>query len=294
MKEFQINKYITLKIENGRTNIYVKRELFRYCTILVLNIPATKISDFDKIQSIDELSDNQNDDLDGSSNDSISIPLDVIFWGHCSNLQAWYEYDYNTRLLHRNLSFPLLKRLTEVGDPLARRVFKEEIAKRFASNHLQTTEYLLNEGYLDYLNQEELEILIINSNSNLKSLEEIQEIIDSGYFNDLNRLELLYYSKGRNISIKKLNIKFIENFSAIFDQGFPITFVLNNRSILYNLFFPLIKKISKEDEDIKTLFLEEIDKRLKNPTLYNYEILNLFKEVFITGYKRQSVLDKFV
>jgi len=125
MKEFRVNKYLTLKLENGRTNLYIKREHFRQCTILLLDIPITKISDFDEIQSIDEISDNQKYDKEISSDNSISLPLDVIFWGHCSNLQAWYEHDYNTRLLHRNLSFPLLKRLTEVGDPLAKRVFKE-------------------------------------------------------------------------------------------------------------------------------------------------------------------------
>lgn len=81
------------------------------------------------------------------------------FWGHCSNLQAWYENKYDTRLLHSNLLFPLLKKLTEAGDSLAKRVFKEEIAKRYTSNNTTVREFLRIEGYLDYLSKEELEAL---------------------------------------------------------------------------------------------------------------------------------------
>ena len=44
-------------------------------------------------------------------------------------MQVWAEHNYYTRLLHRDITFPLLKKLTEGGDPLARKVFKEEIAK---------------------------------------------------------------------------------------------------------------------------------------------------------------------
>jgi len=33
------------------------------------------------------------------------------FWGHCSNLQAWIEFDYHPELLHSSLTIPILKRL---------------------------------------------------------------------------------------------------------------------------------------------------------------------------------------
>lgn len=69
------------------------------------------------------------------------------------------DNNYNTKLLHRNLAFPLLKKLTEVGDPVAKRVFQEEIAKRFASCSLTVIHFLLFENYLDYLSEEELEVM---------------------------------------------------------------------------------------------------------------------------------------
>ena len=53
----------------------------------------------------------------------------------------------------------LLKKLTEVGDPIAKRVFQEEIAKRFASCSLTVIHFLLFENYLDYLSEEELDVM---------------------------------------------------------------------------------------------------------------------------------------
>ena len=52
----------------------------------------------------------------------------------------------------------LLKKLAELGDTLAKKVFKEEIAKRLEENYNPTVEYLTVDGFLKYLNQEELEL----------------------------------------------------------------------------------------------------------------------------------------
>ena len=56
----------------------------------------------------------------------------------------------------RNFAFPLLKKLTEIGDSIAKRVFKKEIAKRYASGHPAVIEFLEIEGYLKMLSSEEL------------------------------------------------------------------------------------------------------------------------------------------
>jgi hypothetical protein len=47
---------------------------------------------------------------------STNIPPEIRFWAHCSNLETWGENNYDTRLIHSNLAFPLLKKLTEAGD----------------------------------------------------------------------------------------------------------------------------------------------------------------------------------
>ena len=54
MKEFTINDYITLKLEDNKTVIYVKGEPFSQCKYLLLEIPHEKIDDLRDIDSIDE------------------------------------------------------------------------------------------------------------------------------------------------------------------------------------------------------------------------------------------------
>jgi len=48
-----------------------------------------------------------------------------------------------------------LKRLTEVGDPLAKKVFKEEIAMRYESAYPSVVLYITREKLLNFLDDEE-------------------------------------------------------------------------------------------------------------------------------------------
>ncbi|TFG23702.1 MAG: leucine-rich repeat domain-containing protein [Promethearchaeota archaeon] len=159
MREFTVNEYLTLKLEKDETIIYVAGEKFEQCKFLLLEIRVTETEFLDKLESIDEAAERLDASLEPRGGRKNIIPPDVEFWGHCSDLQVWYEQDYNTRLLHRNLAFPLLKALADAGDPKAKRNFKEEIGKRFSSNFGSVIEYLLEENYLFYLEQEELEVL---------------------------------------------------------------------------------------------------------------------------------------
>ena len=65
----------------------------------------------------------------------------------------------------------MLKTLTERGDPIAKKRFKEEIAIRFASGHRTVQMYLKKQGYLKYLGAEELEFIL--DEINLTIIEEI-------------------------------------------------------------------------------------------------------------------------
>ena len=164
-KVFEINKYLKLKLEGGRTNIYVKGRRFQQCMYLLLNIPIDRIEDYDEIESIDEAAEKLDRSLEGNRNrPMLRISPEEEFQGHCSNIQVWAENGYDTRILHRNLAFPLLKRLSEVGDPLAKKVFSEEIALRLASKHPTVIQYLTHNGYLRYLNPDELESIFEDIN----------------------------------------------------------------------------------------------------------------------------------
>ena len=156
MREFKVNEYITLRLENGQSIIYLGGERFDQCKFLLLDIPIDEIKSFDEIESIDEAEEKLKPLIDINGIDEIQIPPEIEFWGHCSNLQTWYENDYNTKLLHRNLAFPLLKKLAELGDILAKKVFKEEIAKRLENFYPSVFQFLINERYIDYLEGEDI------------------------------------------------------------------------------------------------------------------------------------------
>ena len=161
LTQFKVNEFITLKLEKGKTVIYVNNEKFLQCKYLLIEIPKEEIKEFDYIASIDDVSEKLNHSLENSINTNKLKP-EIEFWGHCSNLQTWSDNQYDTCLLHSNLAFPLLKKLTDVGDPIAKRVFKDEIAERLMSGYSKVTQYLIQENYLEYFNNEEIELLMGN------------------------------------------------------------------------------------------------------------------------------------
>lgn len=162
MKEFKINDYLTLRLQDYRTFIYIAGKKFRQCKFLLLNIPADEIKLLDEVQSIDEATERLNNSLERDDQTKITIDSKTEFWAHCSNLQVWYEHNYDTRLLHSNLAFPLLHALTKAGDPIAKKVFKEEIAKRISSGNEKIIEFLVNERYIDFLEREQYLMSLLN------------------------------------------------------------------------------------------------------------------------------------
>ena len=162
--EFIINKYLKLRLEYGNTNIYVGGRLFMQCKYLLLDIPVTNIRDYSEIESIDEAAEKLDRSMERGKPRKYHLSPDIEFWGHCSNLQVWYENDYDTRILHRNLAFPLLKALVKAGDHLAKKIFKEEITLRLVSGYPSVVQHLINQAYLQYLNKEELNTLLEDRN----------------------------------------------------------------------------------------------------------------------------------
>jgi len=202
-------------LKKTRTNIYVKCEKFQHCSFLLIDIPIEKTTLIDEITSIDEAEEKLDNSLEEDNENPFEykIPPETEFWGHCSNIQVWYENNYNTRLLHRNLAFPLLKRLTEVGDPIANRVLKEEIAQRFLSYHLPVIQFLFFNNYLDYFSSEELELLFFELKLHNTLLYSFLEpvLMIKGYINhNLNTEEFGHYlkkflseaEKGKFVAIK--------------------------------------------------------------------------------------------
>ncbi|UCC19517.1 MAG: hypothetical protein JSV62_15675 [Promethearchaeota archaeon] len=223
MVKYTINKYLDLRFEKGKTNIYIDNKLFMHCKYILLNIPKDLDENLIDIKSIDEAVEKLDRSFEIPGIRTININPKVQFWAHCSNLQAWHENNYNTCLIHSNLAFPLLRELTKAGDLIAKLVFKEEMAKRFECKNLNVIQFLLYNDYLDDLNKEELDIVLKHLKANLfeiikKQLGElmksivtnyrkIKEIIDLLLFIDLKYNKNLIFSIFNNFN-KNLNIHF--------------------------------------------------------------------------------------
>ncbi len=160
--EFVINEFLKLKLENGKTIIFVDNRKVIQCKYLLLNKPTGESGE-NKVDSEKITIDIQAKSLDHSleieENYYVDIPPETEFWAHSSNLQSWYENNYDTEVLHSNLAFPLLKKLAEAGDKFARKVFKSEIIKRFRSGNLNVMTFLIKEGFLDFLDIEDYDSL---------------------------------------------------------------------------------------------------------------------------------------
>ncbi len=159
MSVFKINELLTLRLENNETNIYVKGKKFLQCKYLLVKKKLDELEDLLTLDSVDDMVNDLDHILEKKPNE---IPPETEFWGHCSNLQVWYESNYDTRMIHSNLAFPLLKKLCDAGDVIAEQVFKEEIVKRLESGNDNVIKFLIEEEYINYLNREDALFFILN------------------------------------------------------------------------------------------------------------------------------------
>jgi hypothetical protein len=206
-REFRINEHLTLKLIKGQTVIHIDEEPFHQCKYLLLNLTSKDFANFENIDSIDEAFEIYNKmDKKHEKNHDIIDPVSE-FIGHCSNLQAWYEYDYDLRILHSSLSIPLLKKLAFLGDKMATIRLKESIATRIATKNYNTIIFYLNEKYLKLFSNEELEVMFdewLDKNINFTLMEKrrlwyplLKELVER----KINRAqkiikdEIIYYLK---------------------------------------------------------------------------------------------------
>jgi len=259
MQEFRVNEYLTLRLEDECTIIYVGKMRFRQCKYLLLNIHIDEMQFLDEIESIDEAAEMLDKSQEGAEPKDVEIPPEAEFWGHCSNLQVWFENDYDTRLLHSNLAFPLLKKLAEMGDPLAREVFKREIIKRYRNGTEATRKFLVIENFLAYLPTDERLNLLLNTDD-FNTLMELSEEIEIDIPSSQTLEALLYCVTIKNKKIVELEL---EKFEL---ENFP-TSILN---------FKWLEVLS-----LRSNFLTEIPRRINK--------LKNLKELWLSFNKLRSL-----
>ncbi len=293
IKEFKINHYLKLKLEGGRTNIYVNNRRFIQCMYLLLNIPVDRIEEYDEIESIDEASVKLDRSMERNHR---KVPPETEFWGHCSNIQAWADNEYDTRILHRNLAFPLLKALVDAGDPIAKRKFKEEIAIRYATGHPTVIRFLTQNGYLYYLTEDEFESMLIDidfpsiDEYARKTLPYLKNIKDPESIKQIKLYTSSFINKFRFKYKYLILLKAIEKVPDLLRQKFvEIIYIRykNNRS------FPLLKFLDKAQINFNNLDLKLISYNksligiildskinLKNKMIENIEDIKGIEEYF--------------
>jgi len=219
MKEFKINEYLTVKLEEGKTNIYVSGTLFNQCKYLMVNKPTIDTAKLEEIESIDDVIARLGWGNQGQEGVEYRIDSDSEFWGHCSNLQVWAENNYDSRLLHSYLAFPLLKKLTDNGDMIAQKILGDEIVKRLESGDSSAYQFLEDQDYMNYIPKSYPYIYfrgISILKEDVKALIEIENGLNSSiedfYFESVNKFE--YNDVLHN-----------------WDEGIPGLFYVNNKKI---------------------------------------------------------------
>jgi len=292
---------------------------------------------YDEIGSIDEAAEvykntlYQNRIVTGqmahpTRNQEHTITAQQEFWGHCSNIQAWIENDYDTRILYRNMAFPLLKELMHAGDPKAKKVFKEEIAVRLESGYPNVVNFLVNEGYLGYFENEELGVVFENSkilenafkDRNLfytlqPFLQKIPNISKKliSYLKDDNNHNLPFRELLRSGYLNLLDLK---DWDLIFDNQKYMNVILKELSLLTSYLirnYQILKKIvlytiknaqsevSRIIQQLKTrewynlsIVLKEITKDFENklltPKVSKY-IESHFDELFLPNLQQKDI-----
>ncbi len=218
-REYRINEHLTLKLIKGQTVIYADENPFHQCKYLLMNLTQKDFAKFDYIDSIDEAFEiyNKIDKIHERNHELIDPESEFI--GHCSNLQAWYEHDYDLRILHSSLSIPLLKKMAFLGDKKAIIRLKESIAQRIASNNHNTIIFYLNEKYLKLFSNEELEVLFeewLDKNVNFAFMEKrrlwyplLKELIERGITRakKIIKKEIILYLKEDNFEAYRYLLK---------------------------------------------------------------------------------------
>ena len=298
MHEFRVNRYISLKLIDGKTIIFINDNEFKQCKYLLLEIPIKQLTSVSEIKSIDAAAQKLNRSLRHQQfQDNVRIiPPRIEFWGHCSNLQVWSENEYSTNLLHRSIAFPLLRKLAEVGDPLARRIFKSEIARRFSMGHFTVNRYLIAEDYLKYLNAEEMKTLIRDLLLK-KDIPSLVMLFRSGYFDVFNRTDLSsiikeHYDELLDVKDGELKLLASELFQQIAIKEIKKQFyekdellIGHDKIILHDYKLGLVRNITSleiinmyhDDRDLDDIFGLELLVDLKELHLTNLKIKNVLK-----------------
>ena len=118
VKEFPITDNLGLrlvkdhKVNREKTVIVINGYEITQCMYLLMQLDTQEAEESNDYVNIDEMAMKYGRNMEHNAS-SFDITAEEEFWGHCSNIQAWVENDYNPCCLHSSLSVPLLTLLAK-------------------------------------------------------------------------------------------------------------------------------------------------------------------------------------
>jgi len=140
--KIKVNDYITISLESNKILIYIQGERFQELDYSFIN----KILNASKNQL--EKTNTQGKYV---KNKFKKDSKNAYFNNFVNVMKLWIKNNYDTGILLYDISFPLLRKLVEVGDPHAKRVFIDEILKNLWGDDPLVVKYLINEKYDNYV-----------------------------------------------------------------------------------------------------------------------------------------------
>lgn len=223
-KTYRINHLIELKLENDKTEIYINGNKFIQCKYLLLNIPKERVKETNDYVDIDELAKKYS--KENETNKQIIEP-ETEFFGHCSNLEAFVQNDYNPNVLHSSMSIPLLTELCKYDLGVFHRLLFHleqywlDYELEYDSKFTQNRRSALYERYETILKRAittlDLDYNDINSSNLLRTcmtIDFLEKLIDS--FKRLGKKVHCEYCNEK-INIRRTEMTEVEIYSDMYD-----------------------------------------------------------------------------
>lgn len=145
IEEYIVNENISLRLVRRRLQTYtmlmlggVHFQSFNKLPIGVfINLPNIK----DKIYTFDQ---------DPNKYDTV-VEAKEEFNKYCSIFKKWAENNYDVKIFNHHLTFPALKRLVELNDPLAEKVYPLHIINSIKTGNIEVLGFLILHGFLEDL-----------------------------------------------------------------------------------------------------------------------------------------------
>ena len=153
IKEIVINDLLSVALfKDGKVHACVAGKPVIQCVhVFITAAPDDKIST--EIECIDQaikMVRNTSEVNDGAwTGESTTIDADTALMGHASNIQAWAENDYDSRILVTAVAHPILEALKKAGDITAARKYYSSIAERWVQGNRASRKALIEFNNID-------------------------------------------------------------------------------------------------------------------------------------------------